>query len=219
MLGRFLQTDPVGYKDQVNLYAYLGDDPVDGRDPTGTTIRLSGDEENRGRFISLVYRLTGVHLKQDKNGMLEKDGARNFKVGNSSAAHILIRALTSKNEISAVAVRDDPNVIGDSYATGKIDVGDFARFESKSTTFASALFAHVLAERDYAASHGFSGFSQSQFSQAHAAGLSAENSIMNAASRTSPPTHGTLTFQYKNASGNLMSSYSFPEAAVGTLPW
>jgi RHS repeat-associated protein len=42
--GRFLQTDPVGYSADMNLYTYVGNDPTDATDPTGKyTCTPSGD--------------------------------------------------------------------------------------------------------------------------------------------------------------------------------
>jgi RHS repeat-associated protein len=46
--GRFLQTDPTGYDDGLNWYAYVGNDPLNRSDPLGTVAKSASDAANQG---------------------------------------------------------------------------------------------------------------------------------------------------------------------------
>jgi RHS repeat-associated protein len=64
-IGRFLQTDPIGYEDQINLYAYVGNDPMNRTDPMGMYAQGSGWDEKSWKKFDKVQQ--GTASKMEKN--------------------------------------------------------------------------------------------------------------------------------------------------------
>ena len=180
-IGRFLSPDPVNGNptnpQSWNLYTYVQNNPVNATDPTGLTIRLTG--EMKQALIDLFSSEMGLAVSEDENGDLTR--AQGPPTPETTAlVETFDTAASSETPLMNIeAVGDSPLIQIDSFCcnpgqkenTPQVSVTQLAALPSRPPEGKSEMptrgefMAHFLAEYTSAVQQG--AFTLSTYSTAH----------------------------------------------------
>lgn len=105
-LGRFLQTDPIGYGDGLNWYNYVGSDPVNGTDPSGSCVRkVMLEDGDDSASLSSMFRLASYSEDIRDNGEEQYAANANERCGSPPPE---TSDTPASNEIVVTAQRPAP---------------------------------------------------------------------------------------------------------------
>jgi len=165
-VGRFLQTDPVGYSAGLNLYAYVGNDPTDKSDPTGECEPVCGAIVGGaigGAFGFASYLLTAEDPTIGGAIASTGEGAVVGAVAGSGiglvglavaggSAHVVAKALTSVSNGDVISdhsrygqtTTDEVKTVGKDFVVGAVDAVAGKKMVDRLAPGASKFAKHAI---------------------------------------------------------------------------